>query len=94
MTPFFKATGGNEIEVVVSTSRVVKCWMWGHPDGYGVARTIAGGNVENDVTLNYIKAASGYDRTWSSNLMSLVICNLLTTAGTATTGDVVIIPTT
>jgi hypothetical protein len=99
MTPFMKATGGNEIEVVVSTSRVVKCWMWGHPDGYGHGRNIVGGStassaLANDVTTNYILAASGYDRTWSCNMMSMIICNLGTAAGTATTGDVVIIPTT
>lgn len=93
------STGANEIVTVVSTSRVVKCWMWGHPDGYGNARNIAGGStassaLSNDVTDNYIMVASGYDRTWSCNMMSLVICNVGTTAGTATTGDVVIIPTT
>lgn len=93
------STGANEIVTVVSTSRVVKCWMWGHPDGYGNARNIAGGNsassaLSNAVTDDYIKVASGYDRTWSCNMMSLVICNVGTTAGTATTGDVVIIPTT
>lgn len=35
MTPFFKATGGNEIDVVVNSARAVRCWFWGSPNGQG-----------------------------------------------------------
>ena len=37
MIPFYKATGGNEIEVLVSTSRAVQCWNWGSYNGAGYA---------------------------------------------------------
>jgi len=29
-TPFFKSTGGNEIEVILNSDRTgVQCWAWG-----------------------------------------------------------------
>lgn len=37
MTPFFKSTGANEIEVVVNSARAVKCWLWGSNNGAGFA---------------------------------------------------------
>lgn len=38
--------------------------------------------------------ASGYHRAWVNSMLSMVVCKLGTAAGTATTGDVVIIPST
>ena len=37
MTPFFKATGGNEIDVVVNgdSTRTVQCWYHGSENGQG-----------------------------------------------------------
>jgi hypothetical protein len=29
MTPFYKNTGANEVEVVTNAARTVKCWNWG-----------------------------------------------------------------
>lgn len=42
MVPFFKSTGGNEVEVLVNTAREVKCWSWGSYNGAGwaVAHTV------------------------------------------------------
>lgn len=53
MTPFMKSTGGNEVEVVVSTSRDVKCYYWGQPNGLGYSLLF-----DNAVITNYIKAAT------------------------------------
>lgn len=41
MAPFFKATGGNEIDVVVNSARAVKCWSWGSEQGEGWAHVYA-----------------------------------------------------
>jgi len=38
MVPFFKKTGGNEIDVVVNSKRAVKCWAWGSENGQGFCR--------------------------------------------------------
>lgn len=38
MIPFYKATGKNEIEVVVNSARKVKCWAWGSENGQGWCR--------------------------------------------------------
>lgn len=38
MIPFFKATGANEVEVVVNSARAVKCFYWGGRDGEGFAQ--------------------------------------------------------
>lgn len=96
MTPFFKSTGANEVEVVVTPARDgTKCWMWGGPNGMGVARNIDySGTNANTVEANYILAASGYNRAWVNAMLSLVICKVGVGAGTATTGNVIVIPST
>jgi hypothetical protein len=38
MTPFYKVTGANEVEVVVNSARTVQCWNWGSENGNGNAR--------------------------------------------------------
>jgi hypothetical protein len=87
MTPFFKATGGNEIEVVVNSDRAVQCWSWGSYGGEGWALPHA-----ND-GLVFFEAAK-YQSLVQYAMMNMVICKLGTTAGTATTGDIIIIPST
>lgn len=89
MTPFMKSTGGNEVEVVVSTSRDVKCYYWGQPNGLGYSLLF-----DNAVITNYIKAATSMDKPFNNAGLNMMICKLGTTAGTATTGDVIIIPST
>lgn len=87
MTPFFKATGGNEIEVVVNSDRTVQCWSWGSFDGQGWALPHA-----NDGLVFFTTAK--YQSLVQYAMMNMVICKLGTTAGTATTGDIIIIPST
>ena len=38
MTPFYKAEGGNEVDVVVNTDRNVRCWVHGSETGQGYCR--------------------------------------------------------
>lgn len=87
MTPFFKATGGNQIDVVVNTERAVKCWSWGSYNGAGWA-------MKHDDTGITNWFAGKYRPLWQYKQMNMVVCEIGTTAGTATTGDVVIIPAT
>jgi len=86
MTPFFKSTGGNEIEVVVSTTRKVQCWAWGSYNGNGFA--LVHGFVGNEFFANKYFALVQYKG------LNMVVCKLGTAKGTATTGDVVIVPAT
>lgn len=86
MTPFFKATGGNEIDVVVSTKRAVQCWSWGSYNGAGWAHKDA--FVGNEYWANKYLPLVQYAG------LNMVICKLGTAKGTATTGDVVVIPAT
>lgn len=86
MTPFFKSTGGNEIDVVVSTKRAVQCWSWGSYNGAGFAHKDA--FVGKEYWVNAYFALVQYAG------LNMVICKLGTAKGTATTGDVVIIPAT
>jgi hypothetical protein len=87
MIPFFKATGGNEIDVVVNSARKVQCWAWGsyqgeswiQKDGY-VGKTYFAGTAYYG--LIQFKGAN------------LIICKVGTAAGTSGTGDIVIIPAT
>jgi hypothetical protein len=87
MTPFFKTTGGNEIEVVVSTARTVQCWSWGSYNGAGFA------TVHNDAWISYF-ASNKYFALMQFKGLNMIVCKLGTAAGTATTGDVMIIPAT
>jgi len=38
MIPFYKKTGGNQIDVVTNAKRAVKCWAWGSENGQGFCR--------------------------------------------------------
>jgi hypothetical protein len=89
MIPFFKATGGNEIDVMVSTARAVQCWSWGSYNGAGFAE------VHTYVPfVAYFGTSDKYQPLMQYRGINLVVCKLGTAAGTATTGDVVIIPAT
>lgn len=88
MIPFFKATGGNEVEVLVSTARAVKCWSWGSYNGAGFAF------IHTHVPMVDYLTSDKYAPLMQFRGLNMVICKLGTTAGTATTGDVVIIPAT
>jgi hypothetical protein len=88
MTPFFKSTGGNEIEIVINSARAgVQCWSWGSYDGAGWAL------LHSDDGLVFFETAK-YQSLVQYAEMNMVICKLGTTAGTATTGDIIIIPST
>jgi len=86
MIPFFKATGGNEIQVVVNSARAVKCWSWGSYNGAGYALK------HNDIALGF--HGGKYKALYQYKGLNMVTCEIGTAAGTATTGDVVIIPAT
>jgi hypothetical protein len=88
MQPFFKASGGNEIDVVVNSARAVKCWAWGSENGQGWAK------IYNFVSVSYFPAATKYAPLIKYAEMNMVICKIGTAAGTATTGDIIVIPST
>jgi hypothetical protein len=86
MTPFFKATGGNEIDVVVNSARAVKCWSWGSYNGFGTA--MKNDFIGKEYWTNKYYALIQYGG------LNMVICKLGVATGTATTGDIIIIPAT
>lgn len=91
-TPFFKSTGGNEIEVILNSARTgVQCWAWGSENGEGLM-------IAQNNKLPQAASAQFQELTWFNTVrysrMNMVICKVGVAAGTATTGDVIIIPTT
>jgi len=86
MIPFYKATGGNEIEVLVSSARAVQCWSWGSYNGNGWA------TVHNAAWATFF--ANKYFALLQYAQLNMIICKVGTAAGTATTGDTIVIPTT
>lgn len=87
MTPFFKSTGGNEIEVRVSNpKRTVQCWAWGSYNGNGFALTHT--FIGNEFFVNKYFALMQYKG------LNMVICKLGTAKADKDTGDVVVIPAT
>jgi len=86
MIPFFKATGGNEIDVMVSTARAVQCWSWGSYNGAGFA------TIHGPAWATYF--ANKYFALMQFRGVNMIVCKLGTAAGTSSTGDVVIIPAT
>lgn len=87
MTPFFKNTGGNEVEVMVNSERSVKCWSWGSYNGAGWALK------HGDVSLPFFGNGK-YESLHQYKGLNMVICEIGVTAGTTGTGDVIIIPAT
>lgn len=89
MIPFYKVTGGNEVQVLVSTTRAVQCWNWGSYNGNGFAL------VHTYVPmLSYFGNSDIYQPLMQFRGVNMVICKLGKTKGTTGTGDVVIIPAT
>lgn len=86
MTPFFKSTGGNEIEVVVNSARAVQCWSWGSYNGAGWALAAAHAGATF--------FTGKYFALYQYAQLNMVVCKVGTAAGTATTGDIIIIPAT
>lgn len=87
MIPFFKATGGNEIDFVLNadSSRAgVKCWYHGSQNGQGWCK-IAAHAASTYFTGKYFATFQYAD-------FPLVICKLGKTAGVTTHGDVIVIP--
>lgn len=92
MTPFFHSNGGNQIDVVVNTARKVDCFSWGTDNGAGL---IMDQFSEVETTWGVYFATNGYLNARMMANLNLVICKATKgTAGTKTTGDVVIIPAT
>lgn len=87
MTPFFKATGGNEIEVLTERASV-QCWSWGSENGAGFIA------VNTNTYQAKFLANSLYAPAWQFAGANLVICKLGTAAAAATVGDVVVVPAT
>ena len=93
MTPFFKSTGGNEIEVVLNSARTgVQCWAWGSRNGEGFM--IAQNNKAPQSATLQFTGQLNWLNTVRYARMNMVICKVGVAAGTASTGDVMIIPTT
>jgi hypothetical protein len=86
MQPFFKATGGNEIDVMVNSERAVKCYSWGSYNGAGFA------TIHNDAWASYFTGK--YFALMQFKGLNMIVCKLGTAAGTATTGDVIVVPAT
>jgi hypothetical protein len=89
MTPFFKSTGGNQVEVVVSTARTVSCWHYSSSNGDGYCLK------NGDDWLTFFTGEDLLMReTIMYGAMGLMICEVGTASGTATTGDAIFIPST
>jgi hypothetical protein len=86
MTPFFKASGGNEIQVVVNTDRAVKCWSWGSYNGAGYAEKHTHKALGYFGTQKYVKLHQFAG-------INMITCEIGTTAA-PTGGDIIIIPAT
>lgn len=89
MVPFFKATGKNEIEVLVNSARTVQCWSWGSYNGVGWAEIHTYAPF-----VDFVVGTNKYFATMQFRALNLVVCKLGVAAGTTGTGDVVIIPAT
>ena len=68
MTPFFKATGGNEIEVLTARAGV-QCWSWGSENGAGWA------HLHTYKGLGFL-AASKYIALSQYSGVNVVICKV------------------
>lgn len=85
MTPFFKTTGGNEIEVVVNSARAVKCWYHGSSNGQGYCR-------KHTFAEATYYSGSKYLATRQYDMFPMIICKIGKVVGTASTGDAIMIP--
>jgi hypothetical protein len=86
MIPFFKSTGANEVEVVVNSARAVKCFYWGSNQGAGWIQKQA--IPSTSFWTGKTKPAYKYAMT------NMLVCKIGVATGTATTGDVIIVPAT
>jgi hypothetical protein len=89
MTPFYKSTGGNEIDVVESDeTRSTRCWCWGSYNGAGYALKLAHAGSTYLTGLKYIPLVEYAD-------INMVICKLdKSKKADATNGAVIVIPAT
>jgi len=89
MTPFFKSTGQNQVELSMNSARTVSCWHFSSADGSGYCIKHA-----ND----YLTFFTGEDLLYREAIMfggmGLLVCELGTGTGTATTGDAIFVPAT
>lgn len=86
MIPFFKSTGKNEIVVMVNSERAVQCWSWGSYNGAGFA------TKHDDAWVTYFTGK--YFALMQYKGLNMIVCKLGKTGGTASTGDVIIVPAT
>jgi hypothetical protein len=92
MTPFFSSKGGNQIDVMVSTTRKVECFSWGSYNGAGMIDDVL---AEIKKVWGSYFLTNGYLPARMVAGLNLVICKATKgTAGTAKTGDVVVVPAT
>jgi len=86
MTPFFKSTGGNEIDILINgdSSRTVQCWYHGSNNGGGFCL------LHNAAYSTYMTGK--YFATFQYSGLPLVICKIGKTTGVATHGDVIVVP--
>jgi hypothetical protein len=90
MVPFFKAVGKNEVEVMVNTAREVRCWSWGSYNGAAWASVIATGYL-----ADFFPATTDpYHSLVQYRGLNLIVCKIGTTAGTTSSGDTAVIPST
>jgi hypothetical protein len=81
-TPFMKATGDNEIEVITNRANGgagVKCYMYGNENGLGFCNKV-------DNAANW-----AYERLLQFRDMNFMVCDIGTTAA-ATGGEIVVVP--
>lgn len=71
---------------MVNSARTVQCWSWGSENGNGNARlhTYVGLELMDTLYKPLVQYAG----------MNMVICKIGVTAGTTTTGDIMIVPAT
>jgi hypothetical protein len=88
MTPFYKSTGGNEVEVVVQGSRTVSCWVYSSQTGGGYCTKFsAGANTYFQNNLAIYREQKMFAG------MGLLVCDIGVAAG-ATGGETIFVPAT
>jgi hypothetical protein len=78
-TPFMKATGDNEVEVITTRAGGVKCYMYGNENGLGFCNKV-------DNPANW-----AYERLLQFREMNFMVCEIGVTAAAAG-GEIIVVP--
>ena len=95
-TPFMHADGANRIRVATS-GRAVSCWMHGNQFGNGWCQARSANDHASNTFSTLNRGVIGaqtdpYERMRMFSGMNMMICQIGITAGTATVGDVIVVP--